>query len=74
VNAKVDAACFELFSEAFNLLPLSACLQKKVLVLHGGLFSEDGVTLDQIRAIDRNQQPPESGLMTGQLGAKVAHS
>jgi serine/threonine-protein phosphatase 5 len=33
-------------------------------VLHGGLFSEDGVTLDMIRKIDRNQQPPESGLMS----------
>jgi hypothetical protein len=28
----------------------------------GGLFSEDGVTLDQIRRIDRNQQPPDSGI------------
>ena len=64
VNAKVDAACFELFSEAFNLLPLAACLQKKVLCVHGGLFSDDDVTLDMIRAIDRNQQPPESGLMS----------
>jgi len=64
VNAKVDPQCFELFSEAFNLLPLAACLQKKVFIVHGGLFSEDNVTLDQIRAIDRNMQPPESGLMT----------
>jgi serine/threonine-protein phosphatase 5 len=64
VNAKVDPMSFDLFTEAFNLLPLAACLSKKVLVVHGGLFSEDGVTLDQIRAIERNQQPPESGLMT----------
>lgn len=64
MNAKVDPQCFELFSEAFNLLPLAACLQKKVFIVHGGLFSEDNVTLDQIRAIDRNMQPPESGLMT----------
>jgi serine/threonine-protein phosphatase 5 len=64
VNAKVETACFELFSEAFNLIPLAACIQKKVLVVHGGLFSDDNVTLDQIRAIDRNQQPPESGLLT----------
>jgi len=64
VAAKVDTGAFDMFSEAFNLLPLAACLKKKVLVVHGGLFSEDGVKLDQIRAIDRNQQPPESGLMT----------
>lgn len=26
----------------------------QVLVVHGGLFSRDGVTLDDIRAINRN--------------------
>ena len=31
--------------------------------MHGGLFSKDDVTLDDIRAIDRNRQPPEDGLM-----------
>lgn len=30
-------------------------------VMHGGLFSEDNVTLDDIRKIDRNRQPPDSG-------------
>ncbi len=30
-------------------------------VMHGGLFSEDGVTLDDIRKIERNRQPPDSG-------------
>lgn len=29
----------------------------------GGLFSKDNVTLDDLRAIDRNRQPPEEGLM-----------
>jgi len=52
------------FSGGLNPLPLGSCLQKKVFIVHGGLFSEDNVTLDQIRAIDRNMQPPESGLMT----------
>eukprot|EP01083_Nonionella_stella_P096207 270387_1 len=60
---KYDAVCFNLFTEAFNLLPLSACLGGKVLVLHGGLFSKDGVTLNDIRKIDRNCQPPDSGIM-----------
>lgn len=31
--------------------------------MHGGLFSEDGVTLDDIRKIERNRQPPDSGPM-----------
>ena len=34
-----------------------------MLVVHGGLFSEDNVTLDDIRKLNRNQQPPEKGLM-----------
>lgn len=29
--------------------------------MHGGLFSSDDVTLDDIRGIDRNRQPPEEG-------------
>ncbi|XP_039583786.1 serine/threonine-protein phosphatase 5-like, partial [Passer montanus] len=32
-------------------------------IMHGGLFSEDGVTLDDIRKIERNRQPPDSGPM-----------
>lgn len=33
----------------------------KSQIMHGGLFSEDGVTLDDIRKIERNRQPPDSG-------------
>jgi serine/threonine-protein phosphatase 5 len=38
-------------------------LIKVIKVMHGRLFSKDGVTLDDIRKIDRNRQPPEDGLM-----------
>ncbi|KAG7217598.1 hypothetical protein INR49_021284, partial [Caranx melampygus] len=47
VKAKYTAQMFQLFSE----------------VMHGGLFSEDGVTLEDLRKIDRNRQPPDSGPM-----------
>lgn len=67
VKAKADHTAFELFSEAFNWLPLAMIIQHKILVVHGGLFSEDGVKLDDIRKIDRNRQPPESGLMCEML-------
>ena len=30
-------------------------------VMHGGLFSTDDVTLEDIRKLDRNRQPPEEG-------------
>jgi hypothetical protein len=29
--------------------------------MHGGLFSRDDVTVDEISKIDRNRQPPEEG-------------
>lgn len=31
--------------------------------MHGGLFSRDGITLEDIRTTDRNRQPPEEGIM-----------
>uniref|UniRef100_A0A3B3TGB7 Serine/threonine-protein phosphatase n=1 Tax=Paramormyrops kingsleyae TaxID=1676925 RepID=A0A3B3TGB7_9TELE len=63
VKAKYTAQMFQLFSEVFQWLPLAQCINSRVLVMHGGLFSEDGVTLDDIRKIDRNRQPPDSGPM-----------
>uniref|UniRef100_A0A673X7W9 Serine/threonine-protein phosphatase n=1 Tax=Salmo trutta TaxID=8032 RepID=A0A673X7W9_SALTR len=63
VKAKYTAQMFTLFSEVFQWLPLAQCINGKVLVMHGGLFSEDGVTLDDLRKIDRNRQPPDSGPM-----------
>ncbi|XP_045148597.1 serine/threonine-protein phosphatase 5 [Echinops telfairi] len=63
VKAKYTAQMFELFSEVFEWLPLAQCINGKVLIMHGGLFSEDGITLDDIRKIERNRQPPDSGPM-----------
>jgi serine/threonine-protein phosphatase 5 len=43
---------------------LSAEGKKRYFVVHGGLFSKDGVTLDDIRKIDRvGRQPGQEGLM-----------
>ena len=37
---------------------------KRYFVVHGGLFSKDGVTLDEIRKIERiGRQPGQEGLM-----------
>ncbi|KAH8098784.1 hypothetical protein JL720_1750 [Aureococcus anophagefferens] len=35
----------------------------EVFVTHGGLSSDDGVVLDDVRAIDRDREPPDAGLM-----------
>ncbi|KAL9937492.1 hypothetical protein V8E36_003901 [Tilletia maclaganii] len=43
--------------------------RKRYFVVHGGLFSRDGVTLDEIRKINRYQQPGQEGLMSEALWA-----
>ena len=35
----------------------------QVLVMHGGLFSQDNVSLADIKATERDKQPPEEGIM-----------
>ena len=58
---------FEMMQEVFNYLPLGILLNKKVLVLHGGLFAREGVKLSDLQAIDRNRDIPESGDMCDML-------
>merc|ERR1719230_790392 len=67
VTKKYDEGLYDLFCEAFCLLPLCHCINRKVFVVHGGLFSKDGVTLDDIRKVNRIQEPPDEGLMTEML-------
>lgn len=40
VKAKYSANMVDLFTEVYNWLPLSHCINEKVLVMHGGLFSK----------------------------------
>ena len=63
VRAKFSPLLADLFRETFCALPLAHVLGGRVLVVHGGLFSRDGVTLADLRAIDRFREPPEEGLM-----------
>lgn len=63
VVAKYSQTMSEMFTIVYNWLPLCHCINQKILVMHGGLFSKDNVTLDDLRTIDRNRQPPEEGLM-----------
>ena len=61
VKAKYSVKLADLFQEVFQYLPLAVVLGEKVFVVHGGLFSRDGVTLDDLRKIDRFHEPPDSG-------------
>jgi serine/threonine-protein phosphatase 5 len=71
VRAKYSGQMAELFTEVYNWLPLCHLLNKQVLVMHGGLFSKDNVTLDDIMAVDRNRQPPEDGKIGESLSNHV---
>lgn len=77
VKLKYNSKMAELFTEIFNYLPLCHTINKKIFVIliflliiklifwvcHGGLFQEDGVTLDKLVKLKRFCQPPESGIM-----------
>ncbi|XP_055307629.1 serine/threonine-protein phosphatase 5 [Sitodiplosis mosellana] len=63
VVAKYTNTMSTMFTQVYNFLPLCHCINKRVLVMHGGLFAQDNVTLDDLRNIERNRQPPEEGLM-----------
>ncbi|CAN6806260.1 unnamed protein product [Brassica oleracea] len=63
VLAKLNETVMDMFSDTFCCLPLAHALNRKNIVLHGGLFSRDGVTLSDIKSIQRFCQPPKRGLM-----------
>ncbi|XP_071905051.1 serine/threonine-protein phosphatase 5-like isoform X4 [Coffea arabica] len=63
VRSKLSEIFVELFAEVFCCLPLAHVINNKIFVVHGGLFSVDGVKLSEISAIDRFREPPEEGLM-----------
>jgi serine/threonine-protein phosphatase 5 len=58
-----DEDIYESFHELFKFLPLGHVLNEDVLVIHGGLFSKDGVTLDELKQINRFIDVPSEGLM-----------
>jgi serine/threonine-protein phosphatase 5 len=63
VETKFSKTMFELFSETFNTLPLANLINKKILVVHGGLSRRDNITLDEIKNTYRFTQPIECNLM-----------
>lgn len=68
-KAKYTERVFKLFSESFSALPLATLIGKQYFVLHGGLFSDDKVSLDDIRKLNRHlqRQPGQQGLMMEML-------
>ncbi|EME28390.1 protein phosphatase [Galdieria sulphuraria] len=69
VKTKYNETIYSLFAELFESLPLGHLLignekgnRKQVLVIHGGLFSRDGVLLEDLQHLDRHREP-DQGLM-----------
>ena len=69
VKAKYDDKIFDLFLEVFEWMPLASVVGGKVFVTHGGLPTDPGVTLNDLRTIKRGCEPPNSGLMSDLLWA-----
>eukprot|EP01028_Stygiella_incarcerata_P005626 TRINITY_DN2354_c0_g1_i1.p1 TRINITY_DN2354_c0_g1~~TRINITY_DN2354_c0_g1_i1.p1 ORF type:complete len:478 (-),score=118.07 TRINITY_DN2354_c0_g1_i1:255-1688(-) len=69
VAAKYNPKMYEVFLEVFRVLPLCHVLNKKVIVIHGGLPRQGNVTLSEIASIDRKREIPEDGVMTDLLWA-----
>jgi len=67
VKHKYDGNVMTLFTEVFNWLPLYHTLNNNIFVVHGGLFQQDSVTLNELKNVVRNCEPPESGLMSDAL-------
>jgi len=61
VKHKYPGVPFELFTEVFDTLPLAHIIGVKIYVVHGGLFGEDNIKIENIQKIDRKREPPASG-------------
>ncbi len=58
---KYDQDVLNLVYSVFDALPLGVVVNKRVLVIHGGLFSDESVSIDTLRDIDRFHEPPSHG-------------
>jgi serine/threonine-protein phosphatase 5 len=61
VKAKYCNTTLDLWAHSFDYLTLCHVLNKKVFVVHGGLFAEDNVKLEDIAKIKRGRDIPDSG-------------
>lgn len=64
---KYSKKMFEAFAESFGALPLATLINRSYLCMHGGLFSDDNVTLEDIKSFNRfpssgSSQPPRDGI------------
>ena len=63
VRHKYDDRMYNAIQDVFAWLPIAHLVNGSVLCMHGGLCSRDGVTLDDIRGIERGRQPERDTIM-----------
>jgi len=62
--SKYDMQVYHKFNEVFTTLPLVHIVNKKTMIVHGGLCWDAGVTIEKIRDIDRFVlHPPWESMM-----------
>lgn len=61
ITQKYSNDHYEVSQELFNEIPLAHVIFNKVFVVHGGLSTCAGFSLDMIRKEKRGREPPESG-------------
>jgi serine/threonine-protein phosphatase 5 len=66
-TSKYNHGIFEDISTLFNALPIGHIINGKVFVVHGGLMSDQTMTLDRVQALNRFGQPPEYGAINDLL-------
>ena len=65
-KAKLNKQCHKHFCAAFNKMPICAIVDNKYFCVHGGI-SPQLKTINDINAIDRYREVPDSGLFTDLL-------
>lgn len=63
MKMKYDLTTYNLCTQMFCFLPLCHTINKKIFVTHGGVFSKDDVTIEDIQKINRKREPSDEGLM-----------
>jgi serine/threonine-protein phosphatase 5 len=58
---KYSQSIFEEVSELFNTLPIGHILNRRILVVHGGLFGDSRMTIKKFQSVNRLCQPPADG-------------
>jgi len=61
-NVKYDSEIYDRICDTFDSLPLAAIMNEQFFCVHGGI-SPDLIFLDDIRSLNRFQEPPQRGLM-----------